>query len=215
MWKYFILGLLVGWLIEWLIDWFYWRRTSPVDAGAATNAVAFAAAGAAHDDIARQAAPEFAPQSTPQSALPTSGMAGDPDGAGAVEPNARTTTSADTPAGRVGGDAAVGAPGAVSTSSATLTTKAPVYRQEDLEAIAGVGPKIGAMLRNNGITTFAELAATPLAELVRIVESTGESPEFVGLQSWAEQATLAAAQDWAALAALNQDRPLESTRGEA
>ena len=165
MWKYFILGLLVGWLIEWLIDWFYWRRTPPVDAGVSQSAP--------------QSAPAFAPQSTPQSTLPTSGMGGDPDEAGAVEPNARTTTSADTPAGRVGGEVAVGAPGAVSTSSATLTTKAPVYRQEDLEAIAGVGPKIGAMLRNNGITTFAELAATPVAELVRIVESTGESPEFV------------------------------------
>jgi predicted flap endonuclease-1-like 5' DNA nuclease len=118
----------------------------------------------------------------------------------AVEGNAGSTTSADTPAGRVGSDAALGAGDAVSTSSATLTSTAPVYRQEDLEAIDGIGPKIGAMLRNNGITTFAQLAVTPLDELATIVESTGEPASGAGLDTWATQARLAASEDWAGLA---------------
>ena len=99
----------------------------------------------------------------------------------------------------------MGAAGAVSTSSATLTSRAPVYRQEDLEAVIGVGPKIGAMLRNNGITTFAELATTPVTELERIVESTGEEPAEVGVQTWAAQARLAASQDWEGLARLQDE----------
>jgi predicted flap endonuclease-1-like 5' DNA nuclease len=110
-------------------------------------------------------------------------------------------TTAGTSAGTVAGRIAVGAPGAVSTSSATLYSVAPVYRQEDLEAIDGIGPKVGAMLRNNGITTFAQLAATPVAELVRIVQSTGEDPGLAGLETWPARARLAAARDWSGFAA--------------
>ena len=138
---------------------------------------------------------------------------------GAIEPNAGETTTAGTTAGRIAADVAVGAPGAVSTSSATLTTNAPVYRQEDLEAIAGIGPKIGAMLRNNGITTFTLLAATPVVELADIVESTGEPAIGAGLESWTAQARLAASQDWAALAAFKagkvQTRPVGGAAGSA
>jgi predicted flap endonuclease-1-like 5' DNA nuclease len=211
MWKYFVLGLLAGWLIEWVIDWLYWRRTPDADASD-DEAVTFATAARV---IPPQSSPPSSKKPTPQSSSPPLSTQAEVEEASVVEPNAGATTSADTPAGRIAGDVALGAPGAVSTSSATLTTNAPVYRQEDLEAIAGIGPKIGAMLRNNGITTFAELAATPVAELVRIVESTGESAGLVGLESWAQQATLAAAQDWAGLASLKRGQPVDLTRGEA
>ena len=121
------------------------------------------------------------------------------------QPRVGESASAGTAAGRVAADVARGAAGAVSTSSATLTSRAPVYRQEDLEAVIGVGPKIGAMLRNNGITTFAELVTTPVTELERIVESTGEEPAEVGVQTWAAQARLAASQDWEGLARLQDE----------
>ena len=172
MWKYFLLGLLVGWLLEWIVDWFFWRR--PGERLAPGTPLA--------SRLASQSAPAAVESD-------------------AIEPNAGTSTSADTSAGRVAADVAVGAAGAVSTSSATITTRAPVYRQEDLEAIAGIGPKIGAMLRNNGITTFAELAATPVAELIRIVESTGEQVALAGIEAWPAQARLAAAGDWAGFSA--------------
>jgi predicted flap endonuclease-1-like 5' DNA nuclease len=129
----------------------------------------------------------------------------------AVESNAGATTSADTSAGRVGSDAALGAAGAVSTSSATLTSTAPVFRQEDLEAIDGIGPKIGAMLRNNGITTFEQLAVTPVRELARIVESTGETKPVAELETWVAQARLAASQEWARLATMQAARRGEGT----
>lgn len=162
---------------------------------------------------------ETAPGAAPGLPAVPSGSAG-ADAANdqpAVESNAGATTSADTPAGRVGSDAALGAAGAVSTSSATLTSTAPVFRQEDLEAIDGIGPKIGAMLRNNGITTFEQLAMTPVDELARIVVSTGESPSGADLGTWLVQARLAASQDWAGLARLQAARRGEGAdaRGEA
>lgn len=129
-----------------------------------------------------------------------------------------------SPAASVGPGAAVLARGAPQArdlprsappSAAMQEAAGPVYRQEDLEAIAGIGPKIGAMLRNNGITTFAELAGTPVAELIRIVESTGEQPGPVGLESWAEQATLAAAQDWAGFAAVKRELLSQAAGGRA
>ncbi len=122
--------------------------------------------------------------------------------------------SAGTTAGRVAGAVATGAAGAVSTSSATLTTKAPVYRQEDLEAIDGIGPKIGAMLRNNGITTFSELADTPVEELVRIVQSTGEPADGAQVARWSGQARMAAAQDWAGLASAKGREATIAPRGQ-
>ena len=225
MWKYFFLGLLVGWLLEWIIDWFYWRRG--IDAG--PSQASAPGRSAEVDSPSREAA---------VSAAALVAMAAEPAGArmpvvpmpideaveavddndvdrtaAAPEPNAGASTSADTSAGRIAADVAMGAAGAVSTSSATITSRAPVYRQEDLEAVIGVGPRIGAMLRNNGITTFAELMATPAAELQRIVESTGEESAEAGVETWAAQARLAASQDWEGLARL-QDR-LQSTGTES
>ncbi len=202
MWKYFFLGLLVGWLIEWIIDWFYWRRG--VD-------------GNSHGAWPRSGKPPLraaAGNTADAGSFPVGdAAASDPAEAEVagpvVESNAGTTTSADTPAGRVAADVAIGAAGAVSTSSATLTSQAPVYRQEDLEALVGIGPKIGAMLRNNGITTFAELAVSPVEELRRIVQSTGEPAADAGVHTWAAQARLAAAQDWTGLARLQEE--LQST----
>ncbi len=231
MWKYFFLGLLVGWLIEWIIDWVYWRRggyddlpqnggiARPIGSTSSAMAASVSASpasslspaprpAASHPSAARDRAGQASAAS--ESMAGTSSAEGTPDDAAVVEdaevePNLGATTSADTPAGRVGVDAAMGAGSAVSTSSATLSTNAPVYRQEDLEAIEGVGPKIGAMLRNNGITTFARLAATPASELHRVVVSTGEPTDNCRLETWAAQARLAANQEWAGLAQMQEE----------
>jgi predicted flap endonuclease-1-like 5' DNA nuclease len=213
MWKYFFLGLLVGWLLEWIIDWFYWRRGT--DDGAppeGSRGVADHAAQApgSRREAAARVAMAAEPSGARMPAVPLQDLqpgvppqaAGEAETGSAPEPNAGESTSAGTSAGRVGTDAAMGAAGAVSTTSATLTSRAPVYRQEDLEAVVGIGPKVGAMLRNNGITTFSELTAVSTWELERIVESTGEEPGEAAVDTWAIQARLAAVQDWEGLARL-------------
>ena len=89
---------------------------------------------------------------------------GSPVPAGAV-------VSAGTTAGSVAADVAAGAAGAVSTSSATMSTQAPVFRQCDLEAIPGLGPRTAAMLRHHGVSTFRQLADSPDDALARIVRA--------------------------------------------
>jgi len=219
MWKYFILGLLAGWLIEWVIDWLFWRRTpSPVAAAAVGPADAQSAKSAQADPASvwsPMAGPSRAPSAAagrvgiPATVLASGSTESPANGSGTappeVESNTGTSTSADTPAGRVGSDAALGSGGAVSTSSATLTSTAPVYRQEDLEAIDGIDPKTGAALRRSGITTFAELAVTRLEELARIAEDAGRAPETGSVGTWQVQARLAASGKWAELARMQKE----------
>jgi predicted flap endonuclease-1-like 5' DNA nuclease len=216
MWKYFILGLLAGWLIEWVIDWLYWRRSPASDSPAAagsTGAVASVPAAAPSEAVHAPGRDSLqgAAQSSLQAAVPDAAAAG-----GAAEPKAGmseagTSAHAATAAADEG---AIGAAGAAASARATIIIEVPVYRQEDLEAIDGIGPKIGAMLRNNGITTFGELAALSLTELVRIVESTGEDPAGAGIDDWVEQARLAAAQNWTGLAELQSELRRAGARGE-
>jgi predicted flap endonuclease-1-like 5' DNA nuclease len=79
------------------------------------------------------------------------------------------------------------------------------YEQSDLEAIEGIGPKIAELLRNNGITTFTQLSQAPMDHLVKILDAGGSRFKLANPQSWAEQAKLAAAQDWVALEKLQNE----------
>ena len=68
---------------------------------------------------------------------------------------------------------------------------------DDLTRIAGVGPKISNVLRGAGIATYAQLAATDVAQLKQILAESGIRVADPG--TWPEQARLAAAGDWDAL----------------
>jgi hypothetical protein len=68
---------------------------------------------------------------------------------------------------------------------------------DDLTRIAGIGPKISNLLRGAGIATYAQLAATDVAQLKQILAESGIRPADPG--TWPEQARLAAAGDWDAL----------------
>jgi len=141
--------------------------------------------------------------------------AGDPQNApgSARDEAGRDATTAGTGAGTVSGRIAIGAPGAVSTSSATLYSHASVYRQVDLEAIPGLGPRIGTMLRDAGTDTFAKLAALPPSELDRLVSLAGADPRAVDAVHGPELATLAAGHDWAGFAALAERSGLRLLQG--
>jgi ribosomal protein L30 len=73
---------------------------------------------------------------------------------------------------------------------------------DDLEVIEGIGPKIAGVLRDAGISSFAELAATDSERLAEILQDANlrlASPE-----TWAEQAELAAAGDLEGLKQLQE-----------
>jgi len=74
---------------------------------------------------------------------------------------------------------------------------------DDLTRIEGIGPKIAGVLQAAGITSFAQLADADTQRLREILEQA--DPRLLRLAqpaTWPEQSALAAAGEWEALEAL-------------
>jgi predicted flap endonuclease-1-like 5' DNA nuclease len=71
---------------------------------------------------------------------------------------------------------------------------------DDLKLIEGIGPKISSLLNSAGILTFAQLAATPVADLQAILDKAGL--RLGDPATWPEQAALAAKGDMTGLQVL-------------
>ena len=71
---------------------------------------------------------------------------------------------------------------------------------DELRRIEGIGPKIAALLQDQGIRTFASLAGVGSERLREILREAGLP--FVEPGTWPEQAALAARRKWEELAAL-------------
>jgi predicted flap endonuclease-1-like 5' DNA nuclease len=74
---------------------------------------------------------------------------------------------------------------------------------DDLKLIEGIGPKIASVLREAGIDTFEDLAASDVDRLATILREA--DPRLLRLAdpgTWPEQARLAAAGEWDALTEL-------------
>lgn len=78
--------------------------------------------------------------------------------------------------------------------AAAASSGAKGYGAGDLEAIEGIGPKIAGVLREAGITTFAQLAATEVSALSEILQ--GANIRLADPGTWPEQAQLAADEKW-------------------
>jgi ribosomal protein L30 len=74
--------------------------------------------------------------------------------------------------------------------------------EDDLEVIEGIGPKIAGVLREAGISSFAELAAANSERLAAILHDA--NLRLASSETWAEQAELAAAGDWEGLKQLQE-----------
>jgi predicted flap endonuclease-1-like 5' DNA nuclease len=77
--------------------------------------------------------------------------------------------------------------------------------QDDLELIEGIGPKIGSLLQEAGIDTFAKLAAAPVATVQQVLDAAGPNFRLANPQSWARQAALCVNGDWEALRKLQDE----------
>ena len=73
---------------------------------------------------------------------------------------------------------------------------------DDLKRIEGIGPKTADALQAAGITTFAQLAAIEIEELKKILREGGV--RAVRIDTWSEQANLAADGKWDALSSLQK-----------
>jgi DNA-directed RNA polymerase subunit beta' len=74
-------------------------------------------------------------------------------------------------------------------------------KQDDLQAIEGIGPKIASVLQAAGINNFTQLAQADVARLQEILAEAGIS-QIADPSTWPEQAKLAAAGDWEGLETL-------------
>ncbi|MFN2223842.1 MAG: helix-hairpin-helix domain-containing protein [Chloroflexota bacterium] len=74
---------------------------------------------------------------------------------------------------------------------------------DDLKRIEGIGPKISSILNENGITTFAALAASDPEHLQKILDDAGIRLAFP--ETWPKQASLAAAGKWEELGTLQEN----------
>jgi len=74
---------------------------------------------------------------------------------------------------------------------------------DDLKKLEGIGPKVASLLNENGITTFTQLADTPVEKLDEILEAN--KLQMMHPDSWPQQAKLAAAGDWDALEKLQDE----------
>lgn len=88
-----------------------------------------------------------------------------------------------TPAGLAGTGEAV----------AASTVPSPATSGDDLTRIKGIGPKVQKLLRELGITTFAQIAAWDDAEVDRIDARLGSFSGRIRRDDWRAQAALLAA----------------------
>ena len=75
----------------------------------------------------------------------------------------------------------------------------------DLKVVEGVGPKIEGLMKADGINNWSDLAAADVARLQTILDNAGSRYKLAQPRTWPQQAALAAAGDWAALKALQED----------
>ncbi|MCO6478613.1 MAG: 50S ribosomal protein L27 [Phaeodactylibacter sp.] len=69
-------------------------------------------------------------------------------------------------------------------------------KQDDLKIVEGIGPKIEGLLNADGITTWAELAASSVERLQEILTAAGERYRLAVPNTWPRQAGLANEGKW-------------------
>lgn len=79
----------------------------------------------------------------------------------------------------------------------------PAGEPDDLTRVEGIGPKYRDALVDAGIDTFAKLAELNEERIVEIAKEAGMR-RSASMETWVEQAKLAAAGDWDSLAALQE-----------
>jgi len=83
------------------------------------------------------------------------------------------------------------------TTPATVPTSTPIAdtHGDDLKRIKGLGPKLVAVLAEQGITSFAQIAAWDDKDVKRVDASLGRFQGRITRDQWVEQARLLAAGD--------------------
>jgi predicted flap endonuclease-1-like 5' DNA nuclease len=76
---------------------------------------------------------------------------------------------------------------------------------DDIIIIEGIGPKIKELFNTHGVSTFEQIAKMSVPEMSAILDKGGARFKLANPGSWAEQARLAANNEWAALKKLQDE----------
>ena len=79
------------------------------------------------------------------------------------------------------------------------------WKQDDLKAIEGIGPKIEGLLHDAGISTWLALSEASVDRLNSILEAAGKRYQLADPGTWPRQAGMAAAGEWDALDAYQDE----------
>jgi predicted flap endonuclease-1-like 5' DNA nuclease len=82
------------------------------------------------------------------------------------------------------------APLAASTARATRAPAPKVSGEDDLRRIKGIGPKLVGILAEEGVTTFAQIAAWTESDIAEIDAKLGRFQGRITRDQWVEQARL-------------------------
>jgi hypothetical protein len=85
----------------------------------------------------------------------------------------------------------------------TQPSPTPQIPKDDLTKIEGIGPKIQGMLNKKNISSYKQLADTPGATLVTIIEES--NLRIANPSTWPEQALLASKGEWEKLSKLQEE----------
>lgn len=92
-------------------------------------------------------------------------------------------------------EAAVAEPVAEPVAQPVAAPVASPLGSDDLKRIKGLGPKLVTILAEQGITSFAQIAAWDEADIARVDEGLGRFKGRITRDKWVEQAKLLAAGD--------------------
>jgi len=70
------------------------------------------------------------------------------------------------------------------------------WKQDDLTAVEGIGPKISGLLQEGGITTWRALAYTEVSKIQGILDAAGKRYKLADPSTWPKQAEMAADGRW-------------------
>lgn len=84
----------------------------------------------------------------------------------------------------------------VAEVQAAIATRGVGMEQDKMTAIEGVGPKIAAILKDNGISTYADLAATSPEQIREWLSAAGPQFNSHNPSTWSRQAALARDGKW-------------------
>jgi predicted flap endonuclease-1-like 5' DNA nuclease len=213
---WFLAGALLGWLLNWLLCKCSCQHKTPTHTQNIQNTQTTVHTHSPASSTIVAATPTSNPHVTAHVAPLASLSQGHthaevkPKPASPVQVEVTATTAAQPEA------STVSVPSVVSTlATVAVVTREPaidlvaakaagfsVKGADDLQVIEGIGPKICALFHAAGHKTFTQVSKLSIADMAALLDHAGARFKLANPETWAQQAALAAHNQWADLRVL-------------